>query len=262
VPKAIKRVNGDEAPIAQSTAKPMLGLRGKMVDRILYALFGASVGFGIYPAGEWLILGPPSFGGYRQLSGGETAFLFFAFLVAIIAAIGLPTLVLRWQLWFDCPHCGKSLSTGQPWRCGRCGHDHQPIVVCFGTIVSWCQKCRKKPLTLKCPHCRGIIDLVNKPDRRHHATLPAITPIISIAPDIDESDEEIQQKRKRRRDEQADAILSLEHETALREAQVKLAMAEAKLNRFIAQQDEGAAAIKKLMDDIHGADRRNSVLAE
>jgi hypothetical protein len=198
----------------------------------------------------------------KSVSVGEvfSGILVGAITIGVILLI--PRLIAFWPLRFLCPYCGKALRSDRQWRCGRCGHDNEPNVFFFATVASICAECHNKPHTLQCPHCRREVDLVEQPDRRHAAIFMGVKPIVPPPMPTGETAGEEEARLRLAVQNHQYALVSLSRETELLEAQVKRAVAEAKLKRFTEPKDESQSAIAGLMKEIEGAFMRAALLAQ
>ena len=196
----------------------------------------------------------------KTFSVVEILWMILIGVVALGVEIALIECFANWHLRFDCPHCGKALCSDQPWRCGRCGEDNTPVFFQTGTVVSRCEYCRHAPHTLQCPHCRGTIDFVAQPDRRHPAVFLNVAPVVLPPEQTGETPAEQEARLKQQQEKHEETLQALRRQAEILESQVRCAIAEAKLAQYTRPKDEGEAAIAQLMQEIQGAYRRNQAL--
>lgn len=63
-----------------------------------------------------------------------------------------------------CDHCGKHLSSKEPWLCGYCKRDNWA-----SSFLLWCRTCACAPLAIRCPWCHKLIFLGKERDGTNFA---------------------------------------------------------------------------------------------
>src|ERR1041385_8201165 len=66
-----------------------------------------------------------------------------------------------------CDHCDKYIPSDMEWRCGYCNEENRATRLY--SFLNKCQKCKRSPKAVVCPHCQKI----NFLDKERVGTHPA-----------------------------------------------------------------------------------------
>lgn len=108
----------------------------------------------------------------------------------------LRTLLFKRPVRIFCGECSGYIPSTLPWICGHCSlENHQTRIYSF---LYKCQRCKKRPSAIACPHCRTIWCFEKDGDPTH----PARSIQLQIPPPIaeDENKKRIQAHQKKQED--------------------------------------------------------------
>jgi hypothetical protein len=191
-------------------------------------------------------------------------------LLIVLAGLGCIAayVAYKWPSTFNCPHCGRFISSQITWFCGFCKvQNPEPKGVSSFSFLDRCPKCQSVPKAFICFHCGKSIFLDNDNDDKYPAyhllpkiPAPPVTPPVvppAPVPPTPEEKSSAELKAKQAEKQRIDA------DTEILNSKIQHAAAQARyVKETTGAKEPYRAAIDKMLSQIDGRRKKLEALMQ